>query len=186
MRPKVKLFFTVFIAIITIIALTGQGRKIDNEKDYVRLLYLKYRVNEFAQKYKGQDVIVVSKQDHLLFYCKDGEVVKNDRWNGFNYNFPVKVALAGQYYKTPEGEFKVEIKNDQSQFIKFLGFKGLYGIHSASTRFKNYLDKMEALNPHFKFATNKDDTRGCVQVENRVINYLYAQVDVDTPVIIMP
>ncbi|PIS28506.1 L,D-transpeptidase, partial [Candidatus Saganbacteria bacterium CG08_land_8_20_14_0_20_45_16] len=30
------------------------------------------------------------------------------------------------------------------------------------------------------------DTRGCVQVENRVIKYLYAQVDVDTPVIIMP
>ena len=45
---------------------------------------------------------------------------------------------------------------------------------------------MEALNPYFKFATKKDDTRGCVQVENRVIKYLYAQVDVDTPVIIMP
>lgn len=113
-------------------------------------------------------------------------MVRNAEWQGFTYTFPVKVALASQYYKTPEGEFKVETKNNHSQFIKFLGFKGAYGIHSAPTRFKNFLDKMEALNPYFKFATKKDDTRGCVQVENRVIQYLYANVEVDTPVIIMP
>lgn len=186
MKRKAQILLAIFLAFTAIFVLSGFTSQIDNEKSYVRLLFLKYKVNEFAQKYKGQNVIIVSKQDHLLFYVKDGEVVKNEQWNGFNYTFPVKVALASQYYKTPEGEFKVEVKNDRSQFIKFLGFKGLYGIHSAPTRYKGYLKQMEAKNPDFEFATKVDNTRGCVQIENRVIQYLYANVEVDTPVIIMP
>jgi len=186
MKRKAQILLALFLAFTAIFVLSGFTSQIDNEKSYVRLLFLKYKVNEFAHKYKGQDVILVSKEDHLLFYVKDGEVVRNEEWNGFTYNFPVKVALASRSYDTPEGEFKVERKNPYSQFIKFLGFKGLYGIHSAPTKYKSYLTKMEAKDPNFEFATKVDNTRGCVQIENRVIEYLYANVEVDTPVIIMP
>ena len=176
----------IFLAFIAIFLISGFSEKIENEKGYVRLLYLKYQVNQFAEKYKNEDVIVVSKQDHLLFYCRDGQIVKNEKWGDLTLNFPVKVALASKYYDTPEGEFKVQRKNPNSRFILFLGFKGDYGIHSAATKFKDYLRKMEAKDPNFEFATKVDNTRGCVQTENRVIRYLYAQVDVDTPVIVMP
>ena len=165
-----------------------KARIINNEKQEIRLLFLKDQVTRFAQKYHHQDSIVVSKQDHLLFYFKKGKIVKNDRWNGFTYNFPVKVALAGQFYKTPEGEMFIEEKNPYSRYILFLklSYPGAYGIHSAPTRFRAFLNKMEKIDPNYKFATLKDDTRGCVQVENRVIKYLYAQVEVKTPVLILP
>lgn len=169
---------------MVIVALAG-GMK---NPEQVRLLYLKQRVQTFADKYKGQDVIVVSKKDHLLYYVRNGQIVKNERWNGFTYNFPVKVALASKYYDTPEGEMFIDTKNPYSKYILFLSFSGPgdYGIHSAETKFKSYLEKMEKINPHFKFATLKDNTRGCVQVENRIIQYLYSKVKVNTPVLVMP
>lgn len=179
----------LMIALISMAAfLPFRARIIHNEKQELRLLYLKDRAMRFAAKYHNQDVIVVSKQDHLLYYFKDGKIVRNDLWNGFKYNFPVRVALASQFYKTPEGEMFIEDKNPNSQYILFLklSYPGAYGIHSAPTRFRSFLDRMEKLNPNFKFATLKDDTRGCVQVENRVIKYLYEQVDVKTPVLILP
>ena len=158
------------------------------KKEHIKLLYLKQKVLEFAHKYRNEDVIVVSKKDHLLYYCRKGRIVKNEKWNGFSYNFPVKVALASRYHWTPEGEMFIDGKNPYSRYIRFLSFSypGAYGIHSAPTKYKAYLEKMEKKDPDFIFATKKDDTRGCVQVENRVIKYLFAKVDVATPVLIMP
>ena len=177
------------IALTCVAFLTGDVEHIiGNEQQHVHLLYLKHRVLEFARKYSDQDVIVVSKQDHLLYYCKDGKIVKNEQWNGFTYNFPVKVALASKYHWTPEGEMYIDGKNPKSRYIRFLSFSGpgAYGIHSAATRFASYLDKMEKKNPNFEFATLRDDTRGCVQVENRVIRYLFSKVDTKTPVLVLP
>ncbi|OGB87540.1 hypothetical protein A3H38_01225 [candidate division WOR-1 bacterium RIFCSPLOWO2_02_FULL_46_20] len=164
---------------------THQGQK---DQDSVRLIFLKQKVLAFAQKYGNQDVIIVSKRERLLFYCRNGKVVTNEKWQGFTYNFPVKVALAGKYYKTPEGEMYIDGKNPRSKFIRFLSFSnpGDYGLHSAPTRYAKYLEQMEKKDPNFVFATKKDDTRGCVQVENRVIKYLYAKADVNTPVLVMP
>ncbi|MBI5700432.1 L,D-transpeptidase [Candidatus Saganbacteria bacterium] len=154
----------------------------------VRLLYLKQKVLEFAGKYNDKDVIVVSKKDHLLYYCKNGDIVTNDNWNGFKITFPVKVSLASKYYKTPEGEMFIDDKNPNSRYILFLHFSypGAYGIHSAQTRLRSYLEANEKKDPDFEFVTKKDDTRGCVAVENRVIKYLYAKVEPKTPVLIMP
>lgn len=161
---------------------------IRDEKRDVRLLYLRERIRDFSVKYQNEDCIVVSKSDHLLYYCRRGEVVKNDVWNGFVYNFPVKVALAGKYYRTPEGEMFIDDKNQNSRYILFLKFShpGAYGLHSAETRYRGFLEKMERIYPNFIFATKKDDTRGCVQVENRVIKYLFSKVDLNTPVLIIP
>jgi lipoprotein-anchoring transpeptidase ErfK/SrfK len=165
------------LIVIASFIFTGDGMEMRNEREFVRLLFLQQRVLEFAAKYRNQDTIVVSKQDHLLYYCQNGAVVSN---------FPVRCALSSRYFKTPEGEFQIETKNSSSRYILFLGFKGNYGIHSAPTAYRSYLEKMEALYPNFTFATKKDDTRGCVQVENRVIKYLFARVDEKTPVLIMP
>jgi len=179
---------TILCLLILILAFINHGKKIEDEKGYVHLLYLKQNVLKFAQKYKAEDVIVVSKKDHLLYYCRKGKIVKNEKWNGFTYNFPVKVALASRYYRTPEGEMFIDGKNPGSRYIRFLSFSGpgAYGIHSAETKYKAYLENMEEKNPNFVFATRKDDTRGCVQVENRVIKYLFANVDVNTPVLVIP
>jgi len=174
--------------LIFLISFAGHVRNASQEKEFIRLLYLKQSALDFARKYKGEDVIVVSKKDHLLYYFRKGKIVRNEKWNGFTYDFPVKVALASRYYRTPEGEMFIDSKNPGSRYILFLSFSGpgAYGIHSAETKYKAYLDNMEKKDPNFVFATKKDDTRGCVQVENRVIKYLFANVDVNTPVLVMP
>ena len=144
------------------------------------------KVKEIAEKYGNGDVIVVSKKDHLLYYCRNGFIVRGDRFGGFVFDFPVPVALGANNNWTPQGEFKVYTKNPKSKYILFLGFLGQYGIHSAETRLASKLKHMEQLNPNLTYVTRKDNTRGCVAVENRVIQYLYARVDVNTPVYIMP
>jgi lipoprotein-anchoring transpeptidase ErfK/SrfK len=154
----------------------------------VRLLYLKRLVLDFASRYKDQSVIVVSKKEHLLYYCENGRIVENDFWGGSNYAFPVKVSLAGRYYRTPEGQMYIDRKNDRSRYTLFLGLSlpGAYGIHGASTYLRSFLEKMEQVDPNLTFVTKKDDTRGCVAVENRVIRYLFAKVGLNTPVLILP
>lgn len=178
----------IIIILCVLISVISHVPRMENAKDQLLFLFLKQKVLEFANKYKGEDVIVVSKKDHLLYYCRHGKIVQNESWNGFTYSFPVKVALASRYYRTPEGEMFIDGKNANSRYILFLSlsYPGAYGIHSAPTRHKGFLEAMERLNPHFVFATAKDDTRGCVQVENRIIKYLYANVDVKTPVLVLP
>jgi len=179
-----KLKITLFI-LICVLGLATHTPKVENE---VSFLFLKHKVLEFANKYRDQDTIIVSKKDHLLYYCKNGKIVRRAQWNGLTFDFPVKVALASRYHRTPEGEMYVDGKNRGSRYIRFLSFSGpgAYGIHSAPTQYEAFLEKMEKKNPNFIFATRKDDTRGCVQVENRVIKYLFAKVDVNTPVLVMP
>jgi lipoprotein-anchoring transpeptidase ErfK/SrfK len=179
-------YICIALIIIAAFLFSGNGSEIRDELSYFEMLSVRQKVLDFARKHWTEDSIVVSKKSHLLYYCRYGRIVQNDFWGGHSYNFPVKVSLASRYYRTPEGEFEIETKNDQSQYIRFLGFKGLYGIHSGATRLASYLDEMETRDPYFTFVTKKDDTRGCVAVENRVIKYLFAKVDVKTPVLIMP
>ena len=148
------------------LALAARVNWPDPRPDELRLMYLRRLVADFSSKYKS--AIVVSKKEHLLYYCENGRIIENDSWNGFTFSFPVKVSLASRWYRTPEGLVYIDRKNDRSRYTLFLGlsFPGAYGIHGAST--------------------NKDDTRGCVAVENRVIRYLFARVDIGTPVLILP
>lgn len=185
MRFPVIVTLIVVVALVIWAGLTAQPAK---EAPSLRLIYLQQQALEFANKYRHQDAIIISKKDHLLYYLKSGQLVRNEVWQGRTYNFPVKVALAGPGYKTPEGEMQIDGKNARSRYILFLSFSGPgdYGIHSAPTRFRAWLDRMEQKYPNFIFATKKDDTRGCVQVENRVIKYLFANVDLNTPVLVMP
>jgi lipoprotein-anchoring transpeptidase ErfK/SrfK len=147
---------------------------------------LEKKVLEIAGRYGNGQVIVVSKKDHLLYYCENGFIVRGDRFGGFVHSFPVPVALGANNRWTPEGKFSIYVKNPQSRFTLFLGFKGAYGIHGATTRLASQLTKMESFDPNLQFVTKKDNTLGCVAVENRVIKYLYAKVNVATPLVIIP
>jgi lipoprotein-anchoring transpeptidase ErfK/SrfK len=177
----------IIFALLLLMLLTTQIKRVENRQE-IRLFYLKQKVLEFAGKYNDRPVIVVSKKDHLLYYCEKGKIVANDQWQGFTYSFPVKVSLAGKYYRTPEGEMMIDRKNANSRYTLFLGLSlpGAYGIHGASTHLASYLNLMEKADPNFYFVTRRDDTRGCVAVENRVIKYLFAKVGLNTPVLIIP
>ncbi len=62
---------------------------------------------------------------------------------------------------------------------------GTYGIHGAPTYMKYAVDRMEKADPDLIYVTKKDDTRGCVAVEHRVLRFLYANIDIGTPVLIL-
>lgn len=178
MRKKAIIILVAFILILSGVALHKVSRVAAPPTPAVQFLtlnVLEARVQEIAGRHGNGDVIVVSKKDHLLYYCRKGLVVRGDRWGGFVFDFPVPVALGGNNRWTPEGQFNIYTKNARSRYTLFLGFLGQYGIHGAETR----------LGPNYAFVTKKDNTRGCVAVENRVIRYLFSQVNVDTPVIIM-
>ncbi|MFC1571947.1 L,D-transpeptidase [Candidatus Margulisiibacteriota bacterium] len=184
---KIQKITIISILLICLVVIVGYTNRIENEKEAVRLPYLRQQVLQFANKYRNQDVIVVSKKDHLLYYLRNGKLVRNEKWNGFTINFPVKVALAMPGYDTPEGEMFIDRKNPYSKYVRFLSFSGpgAYGIHSEATKYKTHMERMEKLDPNFEFATKKDNTRGCVQVENRIIKYLFSKVDVKTPVLVL-
>ena len=62
---------------------------------------------------------------------------------------------------------------------------GTYGIHGAPTYMKYAVDRMEKADPDLIYVTKKDDTRGCVAVEHRVLRFLYANIEIGTPVLIL-
>ena len=88
---------------------------------------LDQKVKELAGKFSNGDLIVVVKKDHLLYYCRKGAIVRHDRYGNFVYNFPVPVSLGVDNRWTPEGMFKIYVKNPKSQYTLFLGFLGEYG-----------------------------------------------------------
>ena len=82
----------------------------------------KVRVQLFSAQHLGKDVLVVFKGERLLYYVKDGRIVRGEEWSGFHFDFPVRIALGSRpQYWTPEGEYYICQKNPYSQFIKFLG-----------------------------------------------------------------
>lgn len=176
--------FFLFLGLITLAKFTW-GPPLPLPVQFHPLSILEPKVQEIAQKYSDGEVLIVSKKDHLLYYCRKGLIVRGDRWGGFVFSFPVPVSLGANNRWTPEGEFNIYTKNPRSRYTLFLGFLGQYGIHGAETRLASKLNYMESIHPNYTFVTKKDNTRGCVAVENRVIKYLFAQVAVDTPVIIM-
>ena len=62
---------------------------------------------------------------------------------------------------------------------------GTYGIHGAPTYMKYAVDAMEKRDPNLICVTKRDNTRGCVAIEHRVLRYLYANVDEGTPLLIL-
>ena len=186
MKYKIILISLIYLLILggTALYKTTDSLKAPASPQFYAQQFLDQKIQELANRYSNGDVIVVSKKDHLLYYCHNGLIVRGDRFGGFVYNFPVPVSLGVNNRWTPEGKFKIYVKNPQSRYTLFLGFLGAYGIHGAETRLATKLNWLESFDPNLKYVTRKDNTLGCVAVENRVIRYLYANVNVDTPVFI--
>ena len=96
----------------------------------------------------------------------------------------------GGFYKTPSGEFKIDGKNPNSRFTKFLKLNipysiAPYGIHAGPTYLAKKYEKLELQYPGERFVTKKDDTRGCVAVETSVMRYLFERIEEETPVLIL-
>jgi len=185
---KNRKILLIFLSLLLVAFVLVKTNWREPRRDEVRHMYLKQLALGFADKYKDRSVILVSKRDHLLYYCEKGKLVENDYWNGCLFTFPVKISIANRWYRTPEGLVHIDRKNGRSRYTLFLGlsFPGDYGIHGAPTYLASFLARMEIIDPNFTFVTKKDDTRGCVAVENRVIKYLFAKVDLNTPVLILP
>lgn len=195
-RIKVKI---LHIFICALIILIGWGsfnlpRMIDglNPVSYMyNLMPITSRnIFDFVKENKDQECLLVDKENHLLYYLRNGQVVRNDLWKGRYYSFPLPISIgAGGRYETPEGEFTVNGKNPYSRYTKFLklsipsGWEP-YGIHAGPTYLAKKYEKLELKYPGKKFVTKKDDTRGCVAVETLVMKYLFERIGLDTPVLI--
>lgn len=189
MRKKaafILINFIVILGLILVFKSLSRDESASQPPQFYPHRLLEAKVQEIAGRYSNGEVIVVGKKDHLLYFCRRGFIVREDRWGGFVYRFPVPVSLGVNNHWTPEGEFKIYAKNPLSRYTLFLGFLGEYGLHGAETRLASKLEQLERVNPDLTYVTRRDNTRGCVAVENRVIRYLYAQVDVNTPLYIMP
>lgn len=215
-----------FLLILCLIPFLGTNSSINFNPE---LASIEWKVLDFAQRHAGEDVLVVAKEKRLLYYVKNGRIVRGEKWDGFEINFPVRIALgANPNYWTPEGEYFICTRNLYSRFTKFLGISypsvkdvntalargsflnknqiesikkatlskeappwntplgGTFGIHAGPTYQAPYLRKLEKQNPDLVYVTQKDNTRGCVAVETRVIDYLFSQVALKTPLLIMP
>lgn len=145
------------------------------------------KVLNFIEKNKEDECLIVDKEKHLLYYIRNGKIIKNDPWNGRLYSFPVPISIArGGRYKTPEGEFFIDVRNRWSRYTRFLGFSypGAYGIHAGPTYLARYYERLEKRNPKGRYVTRRDDTRGCVATETLVMRYLFANVKLKTPLFI--
>lgn len=83
---------------------------------------LEGRVMEFASKYPNEDCIFIVKSKHIIYYCKNGQIVRNVNWCGFDLNFPAPIAIGmGGRYETPVGEYYICQKTSASRYTLFLG-----------------------------------------------------------------
>jgi len=95
---------------------------ISNISKKVYPITLEGQVLSFAAKYPAQDVLVISKSKHLLYYCNNGLMVRRTAWNGFDLAFPAPIAIGmGGRYETPAGEYYICQKNPNSRYTLFLG-----------------------------------------------------------------
>lgn len=106
------------IVLILILNLTGLAALKANPKTEIN----KLKVLSFALRYPYSDVIVVNKKARLLYYCRNGKIVSNEKWDGFEYSFPVPISLGlTSRFWTPEGEYYICNKNPYSRYTLFLG-----------------------------------------------------------------
>jgi murein L,D-transpeptidase YafK len=137
----------------------------------------------------GKDVIVVRKIDRQLTLYRKGCRVR-DFNAGFGFNFLADKLYSGDK-ATPEGEYKIIKKLDNSRYYKALLIN--YPNHEDQQRFD--LAKRKKLIPRNAGIGNLIEihggggdnsmTNGCISLQDNHITDLFSQVDVGTPVVIV-
>lgn len=151
-----------------------------------RHIYLNYTVEELSSSHKT--LIHVDKRQRLLNIYRNGNLVRQDDIQlGFNPSGHKKYQGDG---KTPEGLYYIDRKNPESRYYLSLGMS-----------YPNKKDKananQEGLNPggdifihgqpnelSSKYFISYDWTEGCIAVKNHVMDVLYHNIKIGTPILI--
>jgi hypothetical protein len=138
---------------------------------------------------EGKDVIVVRKIDRQLTLYRKGCRVR-DFNAGFGFNFLADKLYSGDK-ATPEGEYKIIKKLDNSRYYKAL----LIDYPNPEDRQRFDLAKRKKLIPRNVGIGNLIEihggggdnsmTNGCISLQDHHITDLFAQVAVGTPVVIV-
>jgi len=145
-----------------------------------------------ATQFSTADEIVVYKSNHMMYLLKKGHILKKYRIAlGKN---PVGHKLQWGDYRTPEGKYKIDMKNDHSGFHRSLRISYPDATDS---------DVASALDvkpgdwimihgmPNDRSAATmghpyRDWTNGCIAVTNAEIDEIWRMVPVGTPISIWP
>lgn len=137
----------------------------------------------------GKDVIVVRKVDRQLTLYRKGCRVR-DFNAGFGFNFLADKLYSGDK-ATPEGEYKIIKKLDNSRYYKALLID--YPNHEDQQRFalaknKKLIPRNAGIGSLIEIHGGGGDnsmTNGCISLQDHHITDLYNQVAVGTPVVIV-
>lgn len=138
------------------------------------------------------DGIVVFKSKRLMKVYADGKMIKS-------YNISLGGQAKGQKIregdsKTPEGNYRINGRNDQSTCYKNLGISYPNFNQQCIARKNNVSPggdiKIHGLLNGYgwigNFHTFHDWTAGCIAVNNDEMDELYNSVDMNTPIKILP
>ncbi len=139
--------------------------------------------------YNGPEVthVVINKGDRRMYLLHDEKVLTA-------YDIDLGFAPAGHKEfegdgKTPEGTYRIDRRNPNSDFHLSLGisYPNLRDIAKARAAGKNPGgDIFIHGKPNKKSGTGPDWTAGCISVSNREIEVIYAMIKNGTPVTIHP
>ena len=116
LMPRAVIILICGLLLMSTISYFRTGKTVAGE------LSLDGKALRFASRYLNEDSIVISKSKHLIYYCKNGFIVRNVSWDGFNISFPAPIAIGmGGRYETPTGEYYICQKNPDSRYTLFLG-----------------------------------------------------------------
>lgn len=166
----------------------------DGVMAFSRLVFISLLVFGLAscskfQTYNGPEVtrVVVDKGDRVMHLMHNDEVLKSYRVGlGFAPNGHKAVEGDG---RTPEGEYRIDRRNPNSEFHLSIGIS-----------YPNDQDRAKALaagrkpggdifihgRPWKYRKGGQDWTAGCIAVTNREIEQIYAMVRDGTPILITP
>jgi murein L,D-transpeptidase YafK len=139
--------------------------------------------------YDGPEVtkILVDKGDRRMFLMHHDQVLRTyDVDLGFAPNGHKRFEGDG---RTPEGDYTIDRRNPESAFHLSLGIS--YPNEADVTRARSAGlspggDIFIHGRPWRLFGTRPDWTAGCISVSNREMEEIYAMVDNDTPIRLMP
>lgn len=139
-------------------------------------------------KRSGCDLIVINKIERQLTLYRNGNRVRTFN-AGFGFNFLADKLYSGDK-ATPEGEYRIVQKLDQSRYYKALTID--YPNDEDRRRFdlakrKNLIPGNVGIGNRIQIHGGGGDTmtNGCISLNDNYIDDLFNQVDVGTPVVIV-
>ncbi len=141
------------------------------------------------QTYTGPAVtrVIINKSDRMLFLMNDEQVLESYRVGlGFAPRGHKTVEGDG---RTPEGEYRIDRRNPNSEFYLSIGISYPNAEDVAYARERGQSPGGDIFihgRPWKNRKGGQDWTAGCISVSNRQIEQIYAMVQNGTPITINP